>query len=191
MSLPSVSSDQVINIYLTLAHYPILRTRIRARMRKELFERGIVSPLVFEEHVQEEAVQSQVREGMRDPLKQEPYEVWETRLQRLRDHLTDFYFAHNLPYGLFEQIIREAINEQGSPEGEILVSFNPELASQDMLFEQGLAIERMPPAQRQWAEARLQEIKVVLIRTLLSDQLAYIKIAKEWFSVADLYEIRQ
>ena len=191
MSLPSVSSDQVINIYLTLAHYPILRTRIRARMRKELFERGIVSPLVFEEHVQEEAVQSQVREGMRDPLKQEPPEVWETRLQRLRDHLTDFYFAHNLPYGLFEQIIREAINEQGSPEGEILVSFNPELAPQDMLFEQGLAIERMPPAQRQWAEARLQEIKVVLIRTLLSDQLAYIKIAKEWFSVADLYEIRQ
>jgi len=201
MSLPSVSSDQVINIYLTLAHYPILRTRIRARMRKELFERGIVSPLVFEEHVQEEAVQSQVREGMRDPLKQEPHEVWETRLQRLRDHLTDFYFAHpfmghNLPYELFEQIIREANNEQGSPEGEILVSFNPELAPQDMLFEQGLAIERMLPAQRHWAEARLQEIKVVLIRTLLSDadrrsELAYIKIAKEWFSVADLHEIRQ
>jgi hypothetical protein len=191
MSLPSVSSDQVVNIYLTLAHYPILRTRIRARMRKELFERGIVSPQVFEEHVQEEAVQSQIREGMRDPLRQEPPEVWETRLQRLRDHLTDFYFAHNLPYELFEQLIRKTINEQGSPEEEILVSFNPELAPQDMVFEQGLAIEKMPLAQRGWADSRLQSIKVVLIRTLLSDQLAYIKIAKEWFSVVDLYEIRQ
>ena len=40
------------------------------------------------------------------------------------------------------------------------------------------------------AEARLREIKVVLIRTMISDQLAYVNIAKEWFNISDLREIR-
>ena len=40
-------------------------------------------------------------------------------------------------------------------------------------------------------EARLKESKVVLIRTLISDQLRYINIAKEWFTLADLAEIRR
>jgi hypothetical protein len=30
----------------------------------------------------------------------------------------------------------------------------------------------------------------VLIRTMISDQLAYVKIAKDWFTIADLQEIR-
>ena len=59
-----------------------------------------------------------------------------------------------------------------------------------MLFEQAMLIEKMPPEERAKHEARLQEIKVVLIRTLISDQLAYVKIAKEWFTIADLNEIR-
>jgi len=37
----------------------------------------------------------------------------------------------------------------------------------------------------------LQEIKVVLIRTMISDQLAYINIAKQWFRVKDLQSIRK
>ena len=59
-----------------------------------------------------------------------------------------------------------------------------------MLFEQAMSIEKMPPDERAKHEARLQEIKVVLIRTMISDQLAYVKIAKDWFTIADLNEIR-
>ena len=40
-------------------------------------------------------------------------------------------------------------------------------------------------------EARLKESKVVLIRTMISDQLRYINVAKEWFTVNDLTEIRR
>jgi len=40
-------------------------------------------------------------------------------------------------------------------------------------------------------EARLREIKVVLIRTMISDHLAYVNIAKEWFTIADLNKIRE
>ena len=191
MSLPSVSSDRTLSIYLALAQYPILRTQIRARMRREIFERGIITQHAFEEEVREHAIRSQAREALHNPFDEEPADIWELRLMRVRDHLTDFYFAYNLPYDLFEQIVREALVERGAASHEMFITFNPELAPQDMLFEQALAIEKMPPAERQLAEARLREIKVVLIRTLISDHLAYVNIARDWFTISDLAEIKR
>ncbi len=67
---------------------------------------------------------------------------------RVRDHMTDFYFAYNLPYDLFEQIVRETLAERGAGPEDIQISFNPELAPQNMLFEQALAIEKMPQHER-------------------------------------------
>lgn len=191
MTFPSASTDRVQRIYTALAQYPILRVRIRARMRRELFERGVITPQQFEAEVRDRAVESQAREGLHNPFQEEPVEVWETRLERIRSHLTDFYFAYNLPYELFEQILRDVLAERGAQADDLLVSFNPELAPQNMLFEQALAIEKLPPTERQRAEARLREIKVVLIRRMISDQLAYINIAKDWFTVADLTEIKK
>jgi hypothetical protein len=190
MTLLPASSDRALSIYLALAQYPILSTHIRSRMRRELFKRGVITPQAFETEVREKAIRSQALEGMHDPFSEEPNELWETRLSRVRDHLTDFYFAYNLPYDLFEMIVVQTLTERGANSEELLVSFNPELAPQTMLFEQAQAIEKLPPERRAQADARLQEIKVVLIRTLISDQLAYLKIAKEWFTIADLVEIR-
>ncbi len=183
------SSDRILDIYLTLRQYPILRNRIRARMRRELFERGIVTPEAFETDVREKAIKSQGREGLHHPYDEEAYDVWEKRLDRIREAQTDFYFAYNLLYEDFERLVKEILAERG--ETPDLITFNPELAPQDMLFEQAENIERMPAARRKKLEARLQEIKVVLIRTMISDQLAYLNIARKWFTVEDLREIRQ
>ncbi len=188
MTLPIAPSDRTLQIYLSLAQYPILSSQIRARMRRELFNRGIITPNAFEAEAREKAIRSQALEGLHDPFAEEPTDVWETRLMRVRDHVTDFYFAYNLPFSIFEQIVRETLAERGAVSEE--VSFNPELAPQSMLFEHAIAIEKMPQDQREQYEARLQEIKVVLIRTLISDQLAYLKIAKDWFTISDLNEIR-
>jgi hypothetical protein len=190
MTLPSASVDKALRIYLALVQYPILSSSIRARMRRELFQRGVITPADFEAEVREQAISSQVREALNNPYADEPADVWELRQMRVRDHLTDFHFAYNLPYELFESIVRQALAERGARDQELLVSFNPELAPQDMLFEQALAIERLQPDERAHMEARLREIKVVLIRTLISDQLAYVNIAKEWFTISDLNEIR-
>jgi hypothetical protein len=189
MALPTPSSDRVVNIYLALNQYPILSSRIRARMRRELFERGIIQPEAFEAEVRQKSIESQIREGLRDPFAEEAYDIWEIRLTRIRDSLTDFYFAHNLPYDEFEHIVKEIVGERGEPPD--MVTFNPELAPQDMLFEQAEMIERLPREKRQHLEARLQEIKVVLIRTMISDQLAYLNIARKWFTVNDLKEIHR
>jgi len=159
-------------------------------MRNELFARGIISSSEFEVEAREKAIRSQVMEGLLDPLSEEPSDIWEMRLSRVRDHLTDFYFAYNLPYDLFEQIVRETLSERGADFGDLRLSFNPELAPQNMLFDQAMMIERMPPLERANHQARLQEIKVVLIRTLISDQLSYLKIAKDWFTISDLSEVR-
>jgi hypothetical protein len=191
MTLPPPSSDRTLAIYLALAQYPILASQMRVHMRRELFRRGVITPQAFENEVREKGIRSQALEGLHNPFAEEPADVWETRLMRVRDHLTDFYFAYNLPFELFEQIVREVLSERGAQEKELMVSFNPELAPQPMLFEQALTIEKLPPDERAQADARLREIKVVLIRTLISDQLAYVNIAKEWFTISDLSGIRQ
>ncbi|MGB7876604.1 MAG: PEP/pyruvate-binding domain-containing protein [Anaerolineales bacterium] len=189
MTLPIPSSDNVLSIYLTLSQYPILGHRIRSRMRREMFERGIISQEDFEAEARQKAIESQGREGLQNPFGEETSEVWERRLSRIRASLTDFYFAYNLPYADFERIIREILTERGRNELDF-VWFNPELAPQDMLFEQAEMIAHMPEEERARYRPRLQEIKVVLIRTLVSDHLRYIKIARKWFKVADLVEIR-
>jgi hypothetical protein len=190
MTLPLAPSDRTLHIYLSLAQYPVLSTQIRNRMRRELFNRGVITTQAFEAEAREKAIRSQALEGLHDPFSEEPAEIWELRLTRVRDHLTDFYFAYNLPYDLFEKIVRETLDERGAGISDIQFSFNPELAPQNLLFEQAMMIEKMPPSERVKHDARLQEIKVVLIRTLISDQLAYLKIAKDWFTIADLNEIR-
>ena len=190
MTLPTPSFDNILNIYLTINQYPILGSRIRSRMRHELFTRGIISREDFETEARRKAVESQAREGLQNPFGEESSEIWETRLARIRDSLTDFHFAYNLPYSDFERIIKEILNERGGAELDF-VWFNPELAPQDMLFEQAEMIARMPEEEGRKYRARLQEIKVVLIRTMISDHLKYISIARKWFKVDDLLEIRK
>lgn len=190
MTLPKISIDNVLKIFLALSQYPILSKRIRHQMRKALFSRGVITRAMFDEEAKQKAVESQIREGLHDPLAEEQADVWETRLLRVRDSMTDFYFAYNLPYEEFEAIVRQVLAERGSLETDF-VWFNPELAPQDAIFEQAEMIESMPLDQRANYEARLQELKVVLIRTIISDQLKYIKIARQWFKVGDLREIRR
>lgn len=191
MTLPHPSADRALRIYLTLAQYPILRTRIRARMRRELFDRGVILLKDFEAEVRKQAVRSQAREGLHDPLWEESEEIWETRLSRIRSHLTDFFFAYNLQFELFEDIVRDVLAERLQRAEEIEISFNPELAPQEMLFEHAQAIENLPSDEFARYEHRLNELIVVLIRRMISDQLAYVNIAKNWFKVADLYEIQR
>src|SRR5512136_2247287 len=157
MTLPLAPSDRTLHIYLSLAQYPILSTQIRARMRRELFARGIITPQAFETEMREKAIRSQTLEGLHDPFTEEPPEIWELRLTHIRENLTDFYFAYNLPFDLFEQIVHTTLNERGAVESDLPVSFNPELAPQNLLFEQAMAIEKMPPSERLKHEARLHE----------------------------------
>jgi hypothetical protein len=176
---------KVLTLYLELTQYPILAGGIRERMRREMFRTGVITQEAFEAEVQEKAVQSQRREGLVDPLEQEPPETWAQRLSFIRDNLTDFYFAYNLPHERFVEIVRKTLSER-SPTHEVVLTFHPELAPWDMLFAQGEAYEALPAKERGRVEHHLKEIKVVLTKAMISDHLGYVGIAKEWFDMADL-----
>ncbi len=191
MTLPQSGSDRYYSIYLALSQYPILSTRIRELMRQDLYLKNVISPSALNAEAVQNAIQSQEREGIRDPLSEEDSETWEQRKTAMLSQLTDTYFAKFCGLEQLTKLIQTALNERGVQVPEITIEFNPETAPAELLFNQGMMIEKMPAETRAPHEARLHEIKVVLIRSLISDQLPYINIAKDWFTVSDLAEIRQ
>ena len=183
---PLRSTTPTIDVYVRLAQYPILSDRIRHRMRQELFRRGIVDKTDFEQEVKKLAIESQRREGLNDPTSQEDDTAWQHRLETIRDLHTDNSFANNLGSTLLEQLIDEVLNNQDkSPQGMEL-TFNPEIAPWALLFEQGELYDALPPPEKEKVKHHLEEIKVVLIKRLLSDQLPFIRVAKHVFTIQDL-----
>ncbi len=183
---PLRSVTPTIDIYVKLAQYPILCDRIRLRMREELFRRGVISPQQFEKEVKEMAIESQQREGLPDPSNQEDEATWQKRLEIIREMHTDMYFANNLGSGLLDQLIEETLRHDKTPEQAADLNFNPEIAPWALLFSQGEIYDALPPPEKEKIKHHLQEIKVVLIKRLMSDQLPFIAIARDVFTVNDL-----
>lgn len=186
----SNSTDRLISITLALGQYPILSSRIRSRMREEIFKRGIVEKGEFEAQVRRQAILSQEREGLRNPVGEEPAGIWEERHTRIRDQLTDLTFSQHLSFDLFQNLITDILNERGVKHFDPTLTFNPEQAPQELIFEHAWSILRLPPKEREKYKHHLEESRVVLIRTMISDQLPYVNIAKHWFTIPDLAEIR-
>lgn len=188
----SIPDSKILKLTLTLSNYPILAKKIRAEMRQELFVRGIISPAMFEEEVEKKAIATQQMEGLNDPLSQESEEMWHKRLARVRDYLTDFYFAYNLPFWRFEEIVKAAVkaNSAGQPAKRLVLTFNPELAPWDMLFAEAEKFAAYPPELYESVKHHLLEIIVVLLKGLVSDQLAFIRIARKFINIFDLKEIK-
>jgi hypothetical protein len=189
MSL-DLGTPKVLELVLKLKQYPILSRPIRERMRQEISRRGIITPSDFEREVRKKAKESQIREGLHDPLVEETIDSWEQRLSVIRDDLTDFYFAHNCPPALFEQIVQEVVNPQ-APDEDFVLSFNPELAPWAMLFARGEEYEGYPPEQKSKVQHHLKEMVVVLTKGMLSDQLDFVGLAREFLTISDLKSIRQ
>ena len=174
-------------IHLQLGQYPVLGDAMRERMREELFRRGVITKERFESEVREKAVQSQLREGIVNPYREESAGAWERRLTIIRDQLTEFYFAYNLSPQLFEEIAREVL--QRRPTAEQVLSLNPEMASLEILFKQLEGYYTLPPEEQARLRHHMQETKVVLIKVLISDDLEFVRVAKEYLSLEDLHWI--
>lgn len=184
----SSDSSKIVDIYLLIAQYPILAPRIRRQMRYELFRRGIITPERFAEEVREKAILSQQREGLLGLSCEEDACQWEQRVSQVQDHLTDFYFAYNLPIQLLHQLIDNLLSHPNNGHecsSRLSLRFNPELAPLQMVLKQAEKYESLPPEERAAVDHHLQELIVVLLKTMISDQLAFVHIAKRWFTTAD------
>ncbi len=188
MSHAPPESSKILEIYLLIAQYPMLASDIRGRMRDELFRRGIITPQRFDAEVKEKAVLSQQREGLYNGLLEENAEQWDLRWSRVRRTLTDFYFAYNLPVEILYHILDELRTPQADGRSVALdhsLPFNPELAPLEMVLRQAEKYEALPSEQRAEVDHHLQELRVVLLKSLVSDQLAFIHIARRWFTATD------
>lgn len=175
-----------IEVYVKLAQYPILSDQIRLRMRQELFNRGIISTNDFEFEVKNLALESQIREGLNDPYCQEDESLWQKRLAIVRDIHTDNLFANNLGVRLLDKLINEILHNKEGVNQKIDLTFNPEIAPWALLFHQGKIYESLPPPEQVAVQHHLAELKVVLIKRLISDHLKFIGLAKKVFSIQDL-----
>jgi hypothetical protein len=92
-------------------------------------------------------------------------------------------------------MLSEVITKEESVEGrvryELPDSFDPELIPESRLLDHAQSIENLSEQDRTVLEHHLLELKVTLIRRIISDQLEYINIARDWFTVGDLREIFQ
>jgi hypothetical protein len=188
MELHTEPVPKVLELYLQISQYPILGHRIRQRMRRELFSRGVISEAQFAREVEEKAVLSQQREGISDPLNQETPQVWQERLAQIRDHLTDFYFAYNLPHAIFDDIVRSVLAER-APDQEVTLPFNPELAPWRMLINQAKEYWGLGPDRQQQVRHHLEEITVVLIKSMISDQIGFVRLAKDFLDIEDFERV--
>lgn len=185
------SVTPAIDTYIRLAQFPILSDKIRKRMRSELFRRGIVAKPDFYQEIRQMAIDSQRREGLLDPYGEEESVTWQARKDRIRDFHTDALFSNNLGISLLNQIIEEVMADQPAPSTSIELTFNPEIAPWELLFRQGEIYEAMDTSDMEHVQHHLDEIKVVLIKRMISDQLPYIGVARKIFSIADLRKIYQ
>lgn len=188
-TMPVRSITPTIDVYIKLAQYPILADTIRMRMREELFRRGVVSQAEFEREVKELAIESQRREGIGEPFLHEESEKWQLRKDRIREVHTDAYFANSLGIALLEQIINEVLSKRPVQSESTDLTFNPEIAPWELLFRQGEIYESLPEPERKPVQHHLEEIKVVLIKRMMSDQLPFIAIAKKTLSISDLRRV--
>ncbi|HTX92600.1 MAG TPA: PEP/pyruvate-binding domain-containing protein [Anaerolineales bacterium] len=192
MPLTPPESANILEIFLLIAQYPMLASRIRRAMRQELFHRGIITPERFEQEVREKAVLSQQREGLYEPGQKEDAQQWDLRFHRVQRTLTDFYFAYNLPLDLLHKIIDDLLAQRhNGDDPETRLRFNPELAPLEMVLKQAEKYEVLGEDQRAAVDYQLQELRVVLLKSLVSDQLAFIRIAKQWFTTSDFNYVLQ
>ena len=94
ISFEDLGAPKVLELVLKLKQYPILSRPIRERMRQEIFRRGIISRTDFENEVRKKARESQIREGLNDPMLEETSDTWTQRLAVIRDDLTDYGRAY-------------------------------------------------------------------------------------------------
>ncbi|OQY44096.1 MAG: hypothetical protein B6242_13475 [Anaerolineaceae bacterium 4572_78] len=188
MSKHNFGSSKALVVHLELLQYPILSYTIRERMRDELYKRGIITIDAFEKEVEDKAIYSQRREGLTDPLTQETDVIWQQRLAKITESLTDFYFAHNLPNSLLRDIVQQTLHKPSNND-EMILTFNPEMAPWAMLIPRAEQYEKYPSEKWKKVKHHYQEILVVITKGLISDQLPFLGISRKQFTIADLKNI--
>ncbi len=163
-------SAGTLEISLLISRYPILAARIRLEMHQELARRSLVTANDSQDPG------AQALSGS-SPAEPDYWDLWSYHKHKTR---IDAAFASNLPIRLLRQLIDSVV-----PGSE--VSISPERVHLERLLRQAAAFEAADLPEKR--DSALQHALADLLQHIVSGQKAFLDIAREWFTTADILYI--
>lgn len=166
------------------SRYPILSDLIRKKMRAILIKNSILEKDELLKIATEKALEDQKSEGIVDPVREESGAKWNSRIREHVRQITDYVFAENF-----------SVNDAISIIDDIKfmnLQLQEMLDSEETSFELLKMAEKLKtiPTFKETGDPELELLKVNMIRTFISEQLEFIRIAKKYFTFNDLQEIK-
>ncbi|MBM3464152.1 MAG: hypothetical protein FJX76_18810 [Armatimonadetes bacterium] len=183
---PSYEIRRSFEVFNYLSRFPAeVQVYIRRRMREVLRRDRIVADLHFKDLVRQKAVQFGGEETA---------ESWHGRTEEAKKQLTDLYFAANYSLDYLKYLVAEHSPEMetafGIPTPSLLdFSVNLEKADVDIIIKKMYAFEQLSGEERLNAMPEMQELKIVLIRRLISEQFEFVRVAHKFLSIGDIHRL--
>ena len=163
---------------------------MRRRMREVLKRDRIVTETQLKELTRQRALEFQ----RRDNAFNESSESWEGRVSEAKKQLTDLYFGANYSLDFLKYLVAENASELESAFnlqfGNVLdFSANIEKADIDVLIRRMFAYENLTAEQKARLNPETQELRIVLVTRLISEQPEFVRVAHKYLSITDLHRI--
>jgi len=178
------SENRALIISRIASRYPVLSDLVRKKMRAILFKHNVLDKETLENIAIEKAMVDQKNEGITDPVSQESSEKWRSRVREHRKQMIDFIFAEHFSVNDAVSIIDDV--------KFMNLHLQEMLDSEETSFELLKTVEKLKERGgiEKKGDPELELLKVNMIRTFISEQLEFIRIAKKYFTFNDLQEIK-
>lgn len=163
---------------------------MRRRMRDVLTRDRIVTETQLKERSRQRALEFQ----RRDQAFNESSGSWDGRLSEAKKQLTDLFFGANYSLDYLKYLVAENASELESAFSvhvADLLDFtaNLEKADIDVLIRRMFAYENLSAEEKARVHPEAQELRIVLISRLISEQPEFVRVAHKYLSISDLHRI--
>lgn len=186
MAGPAYEIKRSYDIFRYLNQFPWEAQRyIRRLMRDALKRDRIVSELQLRELIR---IKAHSFGGDETP------EGWEARQQEAKKQITDLYFAANYSLDHLKYLVAENAAEfEGAfnlqvPD-QLDFSLNLETANVDVLIQKMYQFESLGALEKARVMHEIQELRIVLIQRLISEQPEFVRVAHKFLSISDIHTI--
>ncbi|MDQ7825622.1 MAG: PEP/pyruvate-binding domain-containing protein [Candidatus Eremiobacteraeota bacterium] len=186
--------QRALNFFSYLEKYPeLVRRYIRQIMQDTLYRDDILNEFTFKKLIGKRAIEIQSAAGG-NPY--EPAEIWRERCREAKKQLIDFFFSSNYSLDYLKQLI---VDHSGEIESELSISFpldfefamDVEKVSTRVLIKKMDYYASLRPEDQEKVQHEMRELKVVLIRRLVTDNPEQVRIAERFFTMEHLREIHR
>ncbi len=184
--------ERAHEIFNYLEQYPdFVRSYIRRLMKDMLIRDEIVNEFSFKKLIGKRAIDIQNREGG-NPF--EPAEIWLDRCRESKKQIIDYLFSINYSIDHLKQII---VDHSPEMESEFSIKMKRdfdfhldiEKASTKVLIEKMNYFESLTEQEKLSYQYEMRELKIVLLRRLVTEIPEQVNITERFLSMEDVHEI--